>query len=150
MIMDTLTIYTDGASRGNPGPAAAAAIFYRGGKIINKKSALLGEKTNNQAEYEALIMALKEAKKILASPSPGRSGKARTVSCFLDSELVVRQLNHKYKIKDEKIVPLFIKVWNLSLDFDVVKFSHIPREKNREADDMANRLLDEKKRNGLL
>lgn len=150
MIMDTLTIYTDGASRGNPGPAAAAAIFYRGGKLINKKSALLGEKTNNQAEYEALIMALREAKKILASYSPSRSGKARAVSCFLDSELVVRQLNHKYKIKDEKIVPLFIKVWNLSLDFDVVKFSHIPREKNREADDLANRLLDEKKRGGLL
>lgn len=148
--MDTLTIYTDGASRGNPGPAAAAAIFYRGGKRINKKAALLGEKTNNQAEYEALIMALSEAKKILASPSPRRSGKARNVSCFLDSELVVRQLNHKYKIKDEKIVPLFIKVWNLSLDFDVVKFSHIPREKNREADGLANRLLDEKKRNGLL
>lgn len=148
--MDTLTIYTDGASRGNPGPAAAAAIFYRGGKLINKKSALLGEKTNNQAEYEALIMALREAKKILASYSPSRSGKARAVSCFLDSELVVRQLNHKYKIKDEKIVPLFIKVWNLSLDFDVVKFSHIPREKNREADDLANRLLDEKKRGGLL
>lgn len=138
--MDTLTIYTDGASRGNPGPAAAAAIFYRGGKRINKKSALLGEKTNNQAEYEALIMALSEAKKI----------KAKAVSCFLDSEFVVRQLNHKYKIKDEKIVPLFIKVWNLSLDFDVVKFSHIPREKNREADGLANRLLDEKKRNGLL
>ncbi len=138
--MDTLTVYTDGASRGNPGPAAAAAIFYRGGKRINKKSALLGEKTNNQAEYEALIMALSEAKKI----------KARAVSCFLDSELVVRQLNHKYKIKDKKIVPLFIKVWNLSLDFDVVKFSHIPREKNREADDLANRLLDEKKRGGLL
>lgn len=150
MIMDTLTIYTDGASRGNPGPAAAAAIFYRGGKLINKKSALLGEKTNNQAEYEALIMALREAKKILASYSPSRSGKARAVSCFLDSELVVRQLNHKYKIKDEKIVPLFIKVWNLSLDFDVVKFSHIPREKNREADGLANRLLDEKKRGGLL
>lgn len=150
MIMDTLTIYTDGASRGNPGPAAAAAIFYRGGKLINKKSALLGEKTNNQAEYEALIMAISEAKKILASYSPRRSGKARAISCFLDSELVVRQLNHKYKIRDEKIIPLFIKVWNLSLDFDVVKFSHIPREKNREADGLANRLLDEKKRGGLL
>lgn len=138
--MDDLTIYTDGASRGNPGPAAAAAIFYRGGKLVNKMAKPLGEKTNNQAEYEALIMALSEAKKM----------KVGGVSCFLDSELVVRQLNHKYKIRDEKIVPLFIKVWNLCVDFDAVKFNYVPREQNREADALANQSLDEKKRGGLL
>ncbi len=136
----TLTIFTDGASRGNPGPAAAAAIFCRSGKFISKTAKFLGEKTNNQAEYEALIMALKEAKKL----------KAKKISCFLDSELIVRQLNHKYKIKDEKIIPLFIKVWNLMIGFESVEFAYVPREKNRQADTLANQLLDAQARGKLL
>lgn len=132
MNSDILTIYTDGGSRNNPGPAAIAAVFYQNGKKITEHSAFIGHATNNEAEYQALILALQKAKPL----------KAKNIDFFLDSELAVKHLNHKYKIKDEKIIPLFIKVWNLTLDFGKVTFTHIPREKNKEADALLNKILD--------
>lgn len=129
---DTLTIYTDGGSRNNPGPAATGAILYAKKIKIGEYGEYIGIATNNEAEYRALIMALQKAKSL----------KAKTVNCFLDSELVVKHLNRQYRIKDEKIIPLFIKVWNLMFDFEKVTFTHIPREKNKEADALVNKILD--------
>lgn len=132
MTKDVLTIYTDGASRGNPGPAAAGAVFYCGQTKGGEYGSYLGLATNNEAEYQAIILALQKAKSL----------KAKRINFFLDSELAVKQLNHKYKIKDEKIIPLFIKTWNLIIDFEKITFTHIPREKNKEADALVNKILN--------
>ena len=137
--MTKLTIYTDGGARGNPGPAAGGVVIKDDkNEVILKTSKYFGETTNNQAEYEALILALQKAKGIFKA----QKIKNKKIECYLDSELVVKQLNHEYKIKDEGMQKLFINVWNLTLDFDSVKFIHIPREKNKLADEMVNRELD--------
>ena len=146
--MAKLITYTDGGARGNPGPAAGGAVIKNDtGEIILKTSKYLGETTNNVAEYEALILALQKAKGIFKSRSRDAinrvSTKDKNLECYLDSELIVKQLNHEYKIKDENMQKLFIKVWNLTLDFDSVKFTHIPREENKLADEMVNKELDE-------
>jgi len=132
METDNLTIYSDGGSRNNPGPAAIAAVLYADNDKVGEYGEFIGEATNNEAEYKALILALQKAKEL----------KARNISCFVDSELVVKHLNHQYRIKDEKIALLFIKIWNLMFDFEKVTFTHIPREKNKEADALVNKILD--------
>lgn len=132
MNSNIFTIFTDGGSRGNPGPAAIGALLYAGTAKICEYGEFIGKATNNEAEYKALIMALLKAKSL----------KAKNISCFLDSELVVKQLNHQYRIKDEKIALLFIKIWNLRFDFEKITFTHIPREKNKEADALVNKILD--------
>jgi len=132
MNSNILTIYSDGGSRGNPGPAAVGAIFYARNVKTVEYSEFIGQATNNEAEYKALIMALLKAKSL----------KIKNVNCFLDSELVVKQLNRQYRIKDEKIAPLFIKIWNLIFDFEKITFTHIPREKNKEADALVNKILN--------
>ncbi|MCK4891664.1 MAG: ribonuclease HI family protein [Candidatus Pacebacteria bacterium] len=142
--MSKLIIYTDGGSRGNPGPSACGVVIKNDkNEVILKTSKYIGETTNNQAEYEALVLALQKAKGIFKS----QKIKKGSLECYLDSELVVRHLNHEYKIKDEGLQPLFIKVWNLMLDFNSVKFIHIPREKNKLADEMVNRELDVREKN---
>ena len=146
--MTKLFIYTDGGSRGNPGPAACGVVIKNDkGEIILKTSKYLGETTNNQAEYEALILALQKAKGIFKAQKIKNN---KNIACYLDSELVVKQLNHEYKIKDEGMQKLFIIVWNSTLDFDDVKFIHIPREKNKLADEMVNRELDLRKKSESL
>lgn len=133
MYFDKLSIYTDGGARGNPGPAAIGVVIQdEKGKTVKTYSEYLGERTNNQAEYEALILGLQKVKIY----------KPKEIVCFLDSELVVKQLNGEYKIKDPDIQPLFIKVWNLKLDFEKISFRHIEREKNKEADKLVNQKLD--------
>lgn len=137
--MTKLLIFTDGGARGNPGPAAGGVVIKNDkDEVVLKTSKYFGETTNNQAEYKALILALQKAKGIFKA----QKIKNRKVECYLDSELVVKQLNHEYKIKDEGMQKLFITVWNLTLDFDSVKFIHIPREENKLADEMVNRELD--------
>lgn len=136
-------MYTDGGSRNNPGPAAIGVWV----ETLDKKySEYIGEKTNNVAEYEALIFGLKKLKQLL--------GKDKTreyeIECNLDSELVVKQLNHEYKLKEEYIQKNFIEIWNLMLDFKNVKFIHIPREKNKIADGLVNQALDEREKQGSL
>ncbi len=145
--MSKLIIYTDGGSRGNPGPSACGVVINNEkGEIILEASKFLGDATNNQAEYEALILALQKAKGIFKS----RIKSNKNIECYLDSELIVKHLNHEYKIKDSGLQPFFIKVWNLTLDFDSVKFIHIPREKNKLADKIVNRELDgQRKDRGL-
>jgi len=146
--MQRLILYTDGGSRGNPGPGALGVVI----KIQNEKlkmkkeySKYLGNVTNNQAEYEAIIFGLQKAKGIIKSKK-----LPKKIECFLDSELVVEQINHQYKIKNQGIQPLFIKVWNLTLDFDKVTFKYIPREENKEADRLVNKILDSKARKNSL
>jgi ribonuclease HI len=106
----------------------------------------IGNKTNNEAEYQAVIFGLKKIKQ-LAGKDKIRNIE---VECFLDSELVERQLNHIYKIKEENIQKLFIEVWNMMLDFGKVSFYHIPREKNKIADKLVNEALDEEARQAKL
>lgn len=145
--MDKLKIYTDGGARGNPGPAACGVVIKNeNGEIISKTSKYIGLRTNNQAEYEALILALQKAKGIFKLQKRDKAVpclyRGKNVECYLDSELVVKHLNHQYKIKDEDLQPLFIKVWNLTLDFDSAKFIYIPREKNKLADELVNKELN--------
>ena len=114
---NVITIYTDGGSRGNPGPAALGVAI---GLPINKGySKYLGKRTNNEAEYEAVVFALK-----------------------MDSNLAVQQLSGNWKIEGKTIVPLFIKIHNIRMDFADVIFEHIPREQNKEADALVNQELN--------
>lgn len=128
-------MYTDGGARNNPGPAAVGVYIETLGK---KYSEYIGEKTNNEAEYKALIFGLKKIKALIGKTK----AKSAEVECFLDSELAVKQLNHEYKLTEKHIQELFLKIWNLMLDFKLVKFYHIPREKNKIADALVNQALD--------
>jgi len=141
--MKKLIVYTDGGSRGNPGPSALGAVIYdEKGKLIKKYNEFLGEMTNNQAEYRAVIFALKKIKALW-----GKDATAKIeVEIRSDSELLVSQLRGEYKILDEKIQKLFIVVWNLKIDFKKVVFVLIPREQNKQADFLANEALDQEKR----
>jgi len=141
---EKIVMYTDGGSRGNPGPAAIGVYIETLGK---KYGECLGTKTNNEAEYGALIFGLKKIKQILGNAK----AKSATIECRLDSELVVKQLNHEYKLKEKHIQEFFIEIWNLMLDFGSVTFHHIPREKNKVADALVNEALDgECKQNSFL
>ncbi|MDD3190201.1 MAG: ribonuclease HI family protein [Candidatus Pacebacteria bacterium] len=131
-----LITFTDGGSRNNPGPAACGIVIQdENEKNIFTGSKFLGIATNNQAEYGALVMALEKAKELVG-------GKSGELKCYLDSELVVKQLNREYKVKDEKMKGLFAEVTKLCLDFDKVEFIHIRREKNKLADKLVNEELD--------
>lgn len=133
-----LIIYTDGGSRGNPGPAAIGAVICDGkGAPIKKYGQLIGETTNNEAEYQAVIFALKKVKALFGRDK----AQEMEVEVRCDSQLIVRQLNHQYKIQEEALQPFFIKVWNLTIDFGSVVFQEIPREENQEADRLANQAL---------
>jgi ribonuclease HI len=142
--MEKIIIYTDGGSRGNPGPAAVGIYIETLGKKIGE---CIGIRTNNDAEYEALILALQKTKAIIGK----EKAKKIELACFLDSELVVKQLGHEYKLKEPRIQQYFIEIWNLMLDYGKVTFTHIPREKNKVADAMVNEALDGQcKQNALL
>jgi len=131
-----IMIYTDGGSRGNPGPGAIGVIFSdEKGKVIKEYAEKIGRATNNEAEYEAVIFALQKAKLLFGK----KQTKEMDLELRTDSELVFKQMNGKYKILDRKIEQLFLKTWNLKIDFKEVKFTYIPREKNIEADKLVNK-----------
>ena len=138
--MKKIIIYTDGGSRGNPGKAAIGVVFCNEKEqIIKKYGEYLGDNlTNNEAEYSAVIFALKKFKTVFGKVIT----KTSEVELRSDSELLVKQINGEYKIENEKIQKLFIEIWNLKIDFKAIKFKHIPREKNKEADRMVNEALD--------
>ena len=140
--MEKIIIYTDGGSRGNPGEAAIGIVIKNeGGDVIKTYGEVLGIATNNMAEYTAIVVALQKVKQLL--------GKERTkkteIEFRMDSELAMKQLNGEYKIENEDLQPLFLKIWNLKFDFGKMSFKHIPREKNKEADTLVNEALDRKK-----
>lgn len=137
--MNNFLIHTDGGSRGNPGPAAIGVVIESASDGWRKEfGEYIGETTNNIAEYSAVVFALKKLKSLVGS----EKAKDSVVQVHADSELLVRQLNGEYKIKEENIRNLFLDVWNLKLDFGEVSFRHIPREDNHGADKMVNRALD--------
>lgn len=132
-------IYTnsDGGARGNPGPGACAAIVRKEGNILTKSSKFVGEMTtNNVAEYEGLILALELANKITDGE----------ITCVLDSELIVKQLLGEYKVKNPKLLPLFLKVQKLQENFKTIKYQHVSRwnKFQRIADELVNDELDDK------
>ena len=131
--------YTDGGSRGNPGEAALGVVISdEKGNVIKEYGERLGIKTNNEAEYAAVISALKKLKALYGKEKT----KKMEAEMRMDSELATKQLAGQYKIESEKIVPLFVMVWNLKMDFAKVTFSHVPREQNKEADRLVNEALD--------
>ncbi len=134
--MDKLVIYTDGGARGNPGPAGAGAIAYDGEKVAFEMKKYLGPKqTNNYAEYEAVALALTEAKE--------RGFGRRPVEIRMDSKLVVEQVLGNWKIKEPTLKPLAAKVHMLLKEFSGFTFTYVPREQNKEADRLVNEALDE-------
>ncbi len=138
--MKKIIIYTDGGSRGNPGPGAAGTVFCNEkGEVFKKYSQYLGENlTNNEAEYQAAIFAFKKFKSLFGK----KLALSTEIELRSDSELLIKQLQGLYKILEPKIQTLFIAVWNLKLDFKKVKFTFISREKNKEADRLVNEALD--------
>ena len=129
------SIYTDGGARGNPGPAAIGVVIKNEqGKTIESFGEYLGEQTNNYAEYSAIIAGLKKAHKL----------GAKQVECFLDSKLVVEQLKGKWKVKEPTLQKLFLQAYNSVAKFKKASFTHIYREKNKEADKLVNDVLDKR------
>jgi ribonuclease HI len=125
--------YSDGGARGNPGPAGIGAILCTcEGELLAEISEYLGVSTNNQAEYRALIAALEKAIAI----------GAKRIDCHLDSELVVKQLNGDYKVKNLELKPLFLRIQELRCCFESICFIHVRREYNKQADALANRAMD--------
>lgn len=134
-----LIIFTDGGARGNPGPAGiGATLKNEAGELRGEVSEYIGETTNNQAEYKAVIAAIEKAKELGATE----------LDFYLDSQLVVEQLNGNYKVKNVDLAPLFVKIHNQRLNFKKTTFTHVRRENNKEADALVNLALD--KQLGLL
>ncbi len=130
-----LFINTDGGSRGNPGPGASGVVIKDElGKIIFADGDFLGQVTNNQAEYLAVLLAMEKSLTLGGTE----------LSFCLDSELVVKQLNGEYRVKDQVLGQIFLKIYNLKNKFKKVSFRHVRREQNKEADAIVNKILDEK------
>jgi ribonuclease HI len=130
-------IYTnsDGGSRGNPGPGAIGVVIRNEDNVLEMYSEKIGNVTNNIAEYKALIKALELASKY-----------AKEVTCVLDSELIVKQLLGDYKVRNEKLLLLFLEVQKLQENFDKIKYVHVSRwdKFQQMADNLLNRELDNK------
>ena len=132
--MSKIIIYTDGGARNNPGPAGAGAVIIDGSKRFELKK-FLGSQTNNWAEYEAVALALQEAKK--------RGFAKREIEVRLDSQLVAEQLSDNYQVKEATLWPQYMKVHNLLVaHFPDAVFTYIPREQNKEADRLVNEAID--------
>lgn len=132
----TIKIFTDGASRGNPGPASFGFVVLHSSKVIHKEGQYIGETTNNVAEYTAVLKALEYVNEKL------KKDEKLQVHLFADSKLVAEQLSGRYKIKAEHLKPIIQKIQLLNLELGGVIFSHIPREQNTIADQLANYALD--------
>jgi ribonuclease HI len=132
---NTVNIYSDGGSRGNPGPAASAYVAKTGnGEVLSEEGLYLGEATNNVAEYEAILLAWQWLR---------HQQQIKKAQFFIDSQLAVRQLTGVYKIKNTALKKIIRKIKRLEslVDF-AVKYQHLSREKNTEADALVNQVLD--------
>ena len=143
--MDKIIIYTDGGARSNPGPAAIGIVIQETSdkrQATKEYSKFLGTKTNNEAEYEAVIFALKKVKQLIGKEKTAKS----EIEIKSDSELLVNQLSGRFKIKEKNLIPYFIEIWNLKQDFGEVNFFLIRREENKKADFLVNRELNHQTR----
>jgi ribonuclease HI len=130
-----LSVYSDGAARGNPGPSGAGAVLFdEGGAVVERLGRYLGQNTNNYAEYMGLILGLERARELGATE----------VSVYADSQLMIRQLGGSYKVKAENLKPLYAEALALLRSFARFELHHVPREENAEADEMSNRAIDER------
>ncbi len=135
---EKIIVHTDGGSRGNPGPAAIGVYV----KTLDKKYGLaIGSATNNDAEYEAVIFALKKIKQLIGADDAARAD----IEIRSDSQLIVNQLSGTFKIKEESLWKYFIAIWNRKQDFASVSFLYVPREENTVADALVNEALDEER-----
>jgi ribonuclease HI len=136
-LADEWLLMVDGAARGNPGDAGCGAVILdKSGTVVKELSRYLGHATNNVAEYEGLLMGLEALLGL---------GKKR-ICVQSDSQLLVRQLNGEYRVKDEKLRVLFHKAMSLLRQFDSYRILHVPRELNKLADRLANKGIDEAKK----
>jgi ribonuclease HI len=130
---NTAKLYTDGGSRGNPGPSAiGVALLNEKDKVILKTSGYLGITTNNQAEYQALKKGLEIA----------IEAGIKRLAVFMDSELIIKQIKGEYKVKNADLAPHYLAIKELEKNFDEISFQHVLREKNKLADSMVNECLD--------
>jgi len=126
-------VYADGASRGNPGPSAIGIVLFDPeGHELHRAGRRLGSGTNNEAEYKAAVAALEAALGVGASH----------VELRMDSELVVRQLTGRYRVRNPRLIPLYKRILDLRSRFEAVMLLHVPREENKVADGLANQALD--------
>lgn len=131
-----VVIYSDGGSRGNPGPSASGfVIFDKSGALLFEGGKYLGITTNNQAEYQAVLLGLEKALQL----------GAHSVDFRMDSLLIVNQMAGIYKVKNRDLWPIYERIRELVKKFDNVKFSHVRREFNKDADSLVNKVLDEHK-----
>ena len=136
-----VNVFTDGASRGNPGLAGAGSVILVNGEVVDEAFEFLGEKTNNEAEYEALILALRRIIKLVGKRVVSVDSE---YTFYADSQLMIKQLRGEYKVKAPKVKPLYEKVCELKDELDC-KFVWVRREDNSKADELANRAIDERK-----
>jgi ribonuclease HI len=129
---EKLIVYTDGGARGNPGPAGIGVVIMDGEKVLESFGKYIGETTNNQAEYQALIAALHRAFEL----------SAKEVECRMDSELAVKQMRREYKVRDKGLLPLFVRSNELVAAIGNVRFVHVRREYNKLADAEVNNAID--------
>lgn len=135
-----LIIYTDGASRGNPGPASYGfMILDEKGKLLHKEGRYIGIATNNVAEYTAVLEALKKVREKFAL-----NGRVN-IQFYADSKLVAEQLSGRFKVKSVHLRQIFDRIKMLAPELGAVTFSHIPRSKNTQADRLANQALDNRR-----
>jgi ribonuclease HI len=126
-------LFTDGGSRGNPGPSALGyVILDADDHVIKKESEYLGTTTNNQAEYQGLLAGLKDA----------RAHGVKELEVYMDSELIIKQIQGLYKVKNQELLPHYTAVKEIAGKFDSIIFTHVPRAMNSIADGMVNECLD--------
>lgn len=132
--MQKVIINTDGGARGNPGPAGIGVVFYdESGQELESYKEYIGETTNNQAEYQAVVKALE----LVPKHNPVE------IEVRIDSELVVKQINGEYKVKNPDFQPWIVKIHNFKQTFNNIRFIHVRREQNKRADELVNEALDE-------
>ena len=130
-----MRVYSDGAARGNPGPAGAGAVLVEpNGQVVDRIGKYLGIQTNNFAEYMGLLLGLRRVKEL----------GVQEVEVYADSELMIRQLAGRYQVKSASLRPLYEEALELLNGFSRVKLVHVPREMNSAADEMSNRAIDER------
>ena len=130
--MDKYSLFTDAGSRGNPGKASYGIVLFKDDQLIDFDGRYLGIKTNNQGEFTALkegiLIAIKH--------------NIKNLNCFSDSELLIKQINHEYKVKDPYLKGIIKEIYDLSENFDTITYTHVRREYNKFADKMVNIVLD--------